>query len=123
MRPSADGQAAVEGLAAGHGDGVVVEDLVGDVDAGCDGGADGEGAGVDVGAVAEVLEDVVAVVENGASPIQLAPSPPIWVKPSGVAVHPLGHVVAADAGIGAGAFGHPGRGRMRAAGAEIGHAQ
>ncbi len=61
-------------------------------------------------------------LENGASPIQFAPSPPIWVKPEVVAVHPLRHVVAADAGIGARAFRHHGRGIVRAARAEIGRA-
>ena len=72
---------AVVHLAAGHGDRVVVQDLVGDVDAGGDRGADRHVAGVVVGAVADVLEHVRRL-ENGASPIQLAPSPPIWVKPS-----------------------------------------
>ena len=52
------GHAAVERLAAGHGDGVVVEDLEGHVHAGRARRADGQAAGVDVGAVAEVLEHV-----------------------------------------------------------------
>ena len=47
-------------LAAGHGDRVVVEDLVGDVDAGRDRLADRQQAGMVVGAVAEILEDVRA---------------------------------------------------------------
>ena len=33
-----------------------------------------------VGAVAEIDEDMRALTVNGAWPIQLAPSPPIWVK-------------------------------------------
>ena len=37
-------------------------------------------------------------VVNGASPSQDAPSPPIWVKRGGLAVHPLDHEVAADPG-------------------------
>ena len=40
----------------------------------------------------------------------------------GVAVHPRRHEVAADAGLRARAFGHLGRGVVRAAGAEVGHA-
>ena len=52
------GEAAVVRLAAGHRDRVVVEDLVGDVDAGRDRGADRQIAGVVVGAVAEILEHV-----------------------------------------------------------------
>ena len=52
------GHAAVDLLAAGHRDRVVEEKLVGDVDAGGDRGADREAAGMVVGAVAEILEDV-----------------------------------------------------------------
>ena len=48
----------VHRLAAGHRHGVVVEDLVGDVDVGGDAGADRQQAGMVVGAVAEILEDV-----------------------------------------------------------------
>ena len=74
-----------------------------------------------VGAVAEVLEDVAALGERrladpvGALAAHLG-------EALGVAVHPLHHVVAADAGVGARAFGHDGRGVVRAAGAEIGDA-
>ena len=59
------GQVAVDRLAAGHGDRVVEQHLVGDVDLGRDGGADRERAGVVIGAVAEILEDVLRSV-NGA---------------------------------------------------------
>ncbi len=55
---------------------------------------------------------------NGAWPIHGTPSPPIWVKVDRRAVHPDRHVVAADAGDRARAFGHLGRGVVRAAGAE-----
>ena len=51
--------AALYGLAAGHGDGVVVKDLVGYVDAGRGGGADRHQAGMEVGAVAQVLEHML----------------------------------------------------------------
>src|SRR5690606_19277708 len=54
-------EAALGALAAGHGDGVVVEELVRHRHAGGDGGADGERAGVVVGAVAEVLHEVAVV--------------------------------------------------------------
>ena len=56
--------APVGRLAAGHRDRVVVEDLVGDVDAGGRGGADRQQAGMGVGAVAEVLEDVLLAGER-----------------------------------------------------------
>ena len=116
-----DRQAAVERLAAGHRDRVVVEDLVGDVDAGRDRGADGEAAGVVVGAVAEVLEDVAAGRERRLADPVGALAAHLGVA-LGRAVHELRHVVAADAGIGARAFGHDGRGVVRAAGAEVGRA-
>src|SRR5690606_14824515 len=48
-------------LAARHGDGIVEQDLVGDVGLRRDGPAQGEDARVVVGAVAEVLEDVPAL--------------------------------------------------------------
>ena len=64
-REGGDGDGADGVLTAGHGDVAVVEDAVGDVDAGGDGSFDGEGAGVKEGAVAHVLEDVAAVGEGG----------------------------------------------------------
>ncbi len=115
------GHAAVERLAAGHGDGVVVEDLEGHVDAGRARGADGEAARVDVGAVAEVLEHVRRLGEGrladpvGAFAAHLG-------EAFGGAVHPVRHVVAADAGVGARALGNDGRGVVRAARAEVGDA-
>src|SRR5262249_5700032 len=54
------GEAAVIGLAAGHGDRVIEQDLVGDVGVRGDRGADRQIAGVIVGAVAEILEYVLA---------------------------------------------------------------
>ena len=116
------GEAAVVRLAAGHRDRVVEQDLVGDVGAGRDRGADRQVAGVVVGAVAEVLEHVRALGERrladpvGALAAHLG-------EARGVAVHPLHHVVAADAGIGAHALGHDGRRIVRAAGAEIRNAR
>ena len=55
---------ALRVLAAGHRHGAVVEQLEGDVDAGGDGGTHGERAGVEVRAVADVLDDVLAVDER-----------------------------------------------------------
>ena len=60
QRQGADGV-----LAAGHRDGAVVQQLVGDVDAGGHGGTDGERTGVVEGAVAEVLHEVLGVDERG----------------------------------------------------------
>src|SRR6185503_11234467 len=57
-------QPTVIALAAGHRDRVVEQDLVGDVDAGGGRGADRQIAGVIIGAVAEVLEHVLALGER-----------------------------------------------------------
>ena len=112
------GQPAVIGLPAGHGDRVVEQDLVGDVDARRDRRADREIAGVIVGAVAEILEHVLALGERRlADPVgALAAHLGVAV---GRAVHPLRHVMAADAGIGAHAFRHHRRRVVRAARTEI----
>ena len=59
-----DGQAAFVRLAAGHGDGVVVEDLVGDVGTCRQREADRQRARMVVGAVAEILEDMAALRER-----------------------------------------------------------
>ena len=74
-----DRERPVHRLAAGHRHRVVVENLVGHVDAGGDRGAYRQNAGVEIGAVADVLE-TCGVSVKGACPIQLAPSPPMWVK-------------------------------------------
>ena len=113
---------AVVRLAAGHGDGVVVEDLVGDGGVGRDGVADRHVAGMEVGAVAQVLEDVRHVGEVvGADPGRALRAH--VGEGLGVALHVDGERVTADAGHRHRAFGHLGRGVVRAAGAEVGHAR
>ena len=116
-----DGEFALVLLAAGHGDDAVVENFEGDVGAGGDREADGERARVVVGAVAEILEDVLARGEGRlANPVgALAAHMGVAL---GAAVHPLRHVMAADARIGARALRHMGRGRVRTAGAKMRHA-
>ena len=102
-----DGQAAVDRLAAGQRDRIVEEHLEGDVHFRRDGGADGEAAGVLIGAVADVLENVAAGRER-----RLADPVGTLGAHMGVAlsraIHPLRQVVAANAGIGARALGHDG---------------
>ena len=117
-RDDRHGEAAVVALPAGHRDRVVEQDLVGDVDAGGGRSADRQIAGVIVGAVAEVLEDVVALGERRlADPVRALAA---HVGPAErVAVHPLRHEVAADACIGAHALRHHGGRIVRAARAEI----
>ncbi len=115
-------QLAVDVLAAGHGDGVVIQDLVGDVDVGGDRLADGQQARMEIGAVAEIGEDVRLVGKGGlAHPGDTLPAHmgADFRVPVG---HELHHVVAADAGRGARALGYGGRGIVRAAGAIEGFA-
>src|SRR6266581_1605604 len=85
------------------------------------GGADGEQSGVEVGAVAEVDEDVAALGERRLAEPGDALAAHVR-DGSGVAVHPDGHVVAADAGHRLAALGDAGRAVVWAAGAEIGDA-
>src|SRR3954453_15335438 len=59
-----DAELTVDRLAAGHRYGVVVENLIGDVDARRDGGADRQYPGVEIGAVAEIGEDVLRLGEG-----------------------------------------------------------
>ncbi len=113
-----DAQLAVDGLAAGHGHGIVVENLEGDVDACCHCRTHREAAGVEVGAVAEVLEHVRGVGERRlADPVDALAAH--LSKGLGAPVHPLHHVVTADTGRGAAALGHLGGGVVRAAGAVV----
>src|SRR5690606_23131467 len=109
-------QRAVHRLAAGHRHRVVVEDLVGDVDAGRDRLANRQRAGVEVGAVAEVLEHVPRFGERCLPRPGHAFAAHVG-EGLGAAVHPRDHVVAADAGHRARASGPPGRGALRPAGA------
>ena len=107
-------------LPAGHGDGVVVEDLVGDVHTRRDRLADGEQAGVEIGAVAQIGEDVLFADER-----RFAHPGHAFAAHLGEgfgAVHPQRHDVAADAGERALAFRRLGGGVVWAAGAEIGAA-
>ncbi|MCW0416852.1 hypothetical protein NB689_002606 [Xanthomonas sacchari] len=115
-------EGAVHRLSAGHRHRVVVEDLVGDVDAGGDRLADRQRAAVEIGAVAQVLEHVRGVGER------CLPGPGDAFAAHvgegvGGAVHPRHHVVAADAAERARAFRHHRGGVVRAAGAVVRHAR
>ena len=101
---------ALRVLAAGHRHGAVVEQLERDVDAGGDGRAHGERAGVEVGAVAEVLDDVLAVDERRhADPLGALVAhrgePGDVADPLGL--HQGDHRVAPDASADERARGHP----------------
>ena len=107
-RDDRHGEAAVVALAAGHRHGVVEQNLVGDVGVRGDGGANRQVAGVVVGAVAEILENVPAFRERRLADPVGALAAHLRVAERR-AVHPLRHVMAADAGVGAHALGHDGR--------------
>ena len=109
---------AVDMLAAGHRGRVVVEDLVGDVGARGDRLADREAAGMEIGAVAEIGEHVLLLGERRDADPRHALAAHMG-EGFGRAVHPQRHEVTADAGKGAAALRHLGRGVVRAARAEI----
>ena len=95
-----DREPAIQLLPAGHRDCVVEEQLERHRRAGSYRRADGKAARVNVGSVAEVLKHMVALGEwcladpVGALPAHLR-------EAFGIPVHPLHHVVAADASVGA----------------------
>ncbi|KAF1853937.1 hypothetical protein Lal_00005148 [Lupinus albus] len=111
------GQRAVEGLATGHGDRVVEQDLVGDVHLGGDGLTDRQHAGMEIGAVAQVGEDVLFLGEGGLTDPRHALAAHLG-EGVGRAVEPRRHVMAADAAQRPAAVRHDGGGVVRAAGAE-----
>ena len=108
-------------LAARHGHGVVVQQLVGDVHAGRDALAYRQQAAVEVGAVAQVGEDMGVLGEGRLAHPGHALATHLR-EGAGGAVHPHRHVVAADAGHGAAALGHAGAGVVRTAAAKPWHA-
>src|SRR6185369_900477 len=104
-------------LTTRHRYGVVVQDLVSDVDAGGDGLADRQQAAVKIGAVAQVGEYMLF----GGKRLLADPRHAFAAhlrEADGGAVHPHRHEVAADAGHRARSFRHHGGSVVRAARAE-----
>ena len=87
-------------LATGHRNRVVVQNLVGDVDAGSNALAYGEQAAMEVGAVAQIGEHMLVGAE-GLLPYPRHALTAHLGKAHRAAVHPQRHVVAAYAGHGA----------------------
>ena len=94
-------------MPAGHGDRVVVEDLVGDVDAGGDRGANRQQAGMEIGAVAEILEHVPGFGKGRLAEPGRAFATHLG-KGLGAAIHPGRHVVTTDTAVGDATLGHHG---------------
>ena len=113
-----DGERAIKGLAAGHGDRVIEQDFKGDR---CFGGhrlADGEQARVEIGAITQILEGVATFGER----LQADPIGALTAHlddATGAAVHPGRHDMAANAAEGDRIVRQFGRAVMRAAGTEM----
>ena len=106
-------------LPPGHGNCIVIKDLVGDVGACRQSSADRLHTGVVIGAVPDILEHMITGGEwRFADPV--GPFGPHVCEAQRFPVHPLRHEVTANPGIGTTAFWHFGRGIVRTARAEIG---
>ena len=120
-----DSHAALRVLAACHGHGAVVEQLERDIHPRRHAGAQGLAAGVEVRAVADVLEDVPGVAERRRADPRQALAAHLG-QVAGVA-HALldqpSHAVAANAAAGDLAVQHAGRAAVRTAGAVVGLAR
>ena len=108
-------------LPAGHGHGIVVQQLVGDVDARRNALANSQQAAVKVGAITQIGKYVVVFGERRL-PHPGHAFPTHLREGAGGAVHPHRHVVAANARHRTAAFGHTGAGVVRAAAAKPGGA-
>ncbi len=118
LRDARHGQRPVVGLSAGHRDGVVEQNLIGHVHAGGDGLPDRHQAGVIVGAVADIGEDML-FVGKGRDADPGNSLRPHMGEGCGVSLHPLRHEMAADSRQSPAAVRHLGRGVVRTAGTEI----
>ena len=101
-------------LPARHGHSIVVKQLVGNVDARRNALADRQQPAVKVGAITQVGKHVRLFGERCLA----HPADPFAAhlrESAGGAIHPHRHVVAANSGYGAAAFGHAGAGVVRAA--------
>ena len=116
-----DAERALGVLGARHRHHLVVQQLVGDVDAGGHAGLHGELPGVEEGSVADVLEQVGNVGERGlADPLAALPAHLGEPGDSAVlAARHRHHGVTADSATSQGSFGHGGRAVVRAAAAEV----
>ena len=115
------GQPAIERLPAGHRDRIVEQHFVGHVDTGRDRRADRQNAGMRVGAVADIGEDMLRLGERRLPDPRHAFAAHLR-KGRRLAVHELRQVVTADAGQRAAPFRYTRRGVVGTARAEIGRA-
>ena len=109
-------------LAAGHGHGGIDQDFVGDARLGRDRGTDRQRAGMGIGAIAHIGEDVPGFGEMLLADPGRALATHMGEEVA-AAIHVLGQIMAANAGQAMAALGHPGGGVVRAARAEMRRAQ
>ena len=115
------GGRAFDRLAARHGDRVVHQQFVGDIDPRRPRRTDRQRTRVHVSAVTQVDEAVLLRGEGRMADPAHALAAHLG-EGGGAPVHPLHHVMATDAGTGLRAFGHFRAGVVRATGAKVGHA-
>ena len=115
LRDQADRNLPVHRLSAGHGYGIVVENLVGDIDLGRERRADREMAGMEIGAVAEIGEYMCHLRERCLPDPGRAFAAHLAGGLVVLGIDRRGHHVAANAGQRQTAFGYLGRGVVRAA--------
>ena len=109
-------------LAAGHRDGIVEQDLVGDVDACRPGSADGKQARMKIGPIAQILKDVAFAGERRLPDPRRALAAHLGDERGSPLRDRIGHAVATDARHRAAALRHIGGGVVRATGTEEGRA-
>src|SRR5210317_761623 len=112
-------QRTVDGLPTGHGNGIVIQNLVGDIDPGRNCGADCQDAGVKIGAIPQVLEDVFGVGKRRLSDPRGSLAAHLGKRMRFPIGHPGSHVVAANSAQCVAAFRYAGRGIVRAARTEM----
>ena len=118
-RDRRNGQRPVMRLTAGHRHRVIEEYLVGNVDAGCRGCPDGEKAGVIVGTIPKVLEDVLPTIERRLADPGCSFPTHVGSKFGPALRHLKRQPMTANATQRATSLWNLGRGVVRASGAEI----
>ena len=118
MRDHRDRRLTLDRLAAGHRHRVVIQKLIGDVDASDHRCADRQRSGVGVGAIADI-DEYMSGIGKWRLPQPARAFTTLVREGGGVPVHPLRHEVATDSGQCATPGRHLGGGVMRAAGSTV----
>ena len=113
-------QTALMMLAACHRHRIIEQDFIGHMRFGCDRITNGQNTGMVIGAIAQILEDVVTGRKRR-FPYPIGALAPHLGKALCGTVHPLRHVMAPDTRISPHALRHFGRGIMRTARAKMRH--